>query len=104
MDTDLTKPGEDRTADLAHLGAEDASTAEARKALHEENRLSWNEATKAHNSHKLDQARFFREGGHCLAVVIKRKESMQGHGIYCAGINELGHIFYVAVLRVLCAG
>ncbi|WP_246162808.1 MULTISPECIES: class I SAM-dependent methyltransferase [Brasilonema] len=37
-----------------------------RKDLHEENRLSWNEATKAHNSHKGDQAKFFREGGSTL--------------------------------------
>lgn len=35
----------------------------ARRALHEGNRLSWNEATRAHNSHKRDQAKFFREGG-----------------------------------------
>lgn len=34
-----------------------------RKDLHEQNRLSWNEATKAHNSHKRDQAKFLREGG-----------------------------------------
>jgi SAM-dependent methyltransferase len=34
--------------------------------LHEDNRLSWNEATRAHNSHKGDQARFFREGGTTL--------------------------------------
>ena len=34
-----------------------------RRDLHEQNRLSWNEATKAHNSHKGDQAQFFREGG-----------------------------------------
>jgi SAM-dependent methyltransferase len=37
-----------------------------RKELHETNRIAWNEATKAHNSHKLDQARFFREGGSTL--------------------------------------
>ncbi|MBM4431542.1 MAG: class I SAM-dependent methyltransferase, partial [Chloroflexi bacterium] len=37
-----------------------------RKDLHEENRLSWNEATKAHNSHKKDQARFLRQGGSTL--------------------------------------
>lgn len=37
-----------------------------RKELQEENRLSWNEATKAHNSHKGDQAKFFREGGSTL--------------------------------------
>src|SRR5689334_8773165 len=34
-----------------------------RKDLHEENRLSWNAATEAHNSHKGDQAAFFRQGG-----------------------------------------
>lgn len=37
-----------------------------RKDLHEENRLSWNEATVAHNSHKRDQAKFLREGGSTL--------------------------------------
>ncbi|MBI3963317.1 MAG: methyltransferase domain-containing protein [Deinococcus sp.] len=36
------------------------------KALHEENRLSWNQATAAHNSHKRDQAKFLREGGSTL--------------------------------------
>lgn len=34
--------------------------------LHEANRLSWNAATVAHNSHKADQAAFFREGGSTL--------------------------------------
>ncbi len=37
-----------------------------RRDLHEQNRLSWNEATRAHNSHKGDQARFLREGGSTL--------------------------------------
>jgi SAM-dependent methyltransferase len=41
----------------------DATTEAARRALHEQNRLSWNEATKAHNSHKGDQAGYFRNGG-----------------------------------------
>jgi SAM-dependent methyltransferase len=36
------------------------------RAFHEENRLAWNAATEAHNSHKADQAAFFREGGHTL--------------------------------------
>ena len=36
------------------------------KAHHELNRLSWNEGTKAHNSHKGDQAAFFRAGGSTL--------------------------------------
>ncbi|HHR0412405.1 TPA: class I SAM-dependent methyltransferase, partial [Pseudomonas aeruginosa] len=34
-----------------------------RSDLHEANRLSWNAATRAHNSHKADQAAFFRNGG-----------------------------------------
>lgn len=33
-----------------------------RKDVHEQNRKSWNEATKAHNSHKGDQAALFRAG------------------------------------------
>ncbi|UCG26591.1 MAG: class I SAM-dependent methyltransferase [Chloroflexota bacterium] len=37
-----------------------------RKDLHEENRLSWNAATDAHNSHKENQAQFFKEGGSTL--------------------------------------
>ncbi|HSP55383.1 MAG TPA: class I SAM-dependent methyltransferase [Dehalococcoidia bacterium] len=49
-------------------GEYDADTPEARKAIHEQNRRSWNEATKAHNSHKADQAKFFREGGNKLDV------------------------------------
>lgn len=36
------------------------------KQFHEDNRLSWNEATKVHNSHKGDQAKFLREGGTTL--------------------------------------
>lgn len=36
------------------------------KDHHQINRLSWNEATKAHNSHKGDQASFFRSGGSTL--------------------------------------
>jgi SAM-dependent methyltransferase len=38
-----------------------------RRDLHQANRLSWNAATKAHNSHKRDQAGFLREGGSTLA-------------------------------------
>ncbi|HZB95284.1 MAG TPA: class I SAM-dependent methyltransferase [Herpetosiphonaceae bacterium] len=36
------------------------------KHLHEENRRSWNAGTEAHNSHKQDQAAFFRGGGSTL--------------------------------------
>jgi SAM-dependent methyltransferase len=41
-------------------------TSTRRPDLHEENRRSWNEATKAHNSHKADQAGFLRRGGSTL--------------------------------------
>lgn len=37
-----------------------------RKDMHEDNRKSWNAATEAHNSHKADQAAFFRGGGNTL--------------------------------------
>ncbi|MDB4970852.1 MAG: SAM-dependent methyltransferase [Myxococcales bacterium] len=37
-----------------------------RRDLHEENRRSWNVATRAHNSHKRDQAAFLRAGGSTL--------------------------------------
>ncbi len=36
------------------------------KQLHEQNRIAWNAATDAHNSHKADQATFFRNGGSTL--------------------------------------
>jgi SAM-dependent methyltransferase len=36
------------------------------RELHEDNRRSWNSATRAHNSHKGDQAAFLRSGGTTL--------------------------------------
>jgi SAM-dependent methyltransferase len=36
------------------------------KELHEQNRIAWNAATQAHNSHKRDQAAFFCNGGSTL--------------------------------------
>lgn len=41
----------------------DSTERDLRRDLHEQNRLSWNAATAAHNSHKGDQGRYFREGG-----------------------------------------
>lgn len=35
-------------------------------SAHQTNRLSWNAATRAHDSHKRDQARFLRDGGSTL--------------------------------------
>src|SRR5690606_24648935 len=34
--------------------------------LHQQNRRSWNHATRAHNAHKGDQAKFLRGGGSTL--------------------------------------
>ncbi len=65
----------------------DASTPESRRAIHEQNRLSWNEATKAHNSHKADQAKFFREGGQKL---------------YEPEIELLGDLRGMSVLHLQC--
>ena len=42
------------------------------RAHHEINRLSWNAGTKAHNSHKGDQAAFFRAGGSTLFAEERR--------------------------------
>lgn len=47
-------------------GQLDPSTPEGLRAVGEGNRASWNEATKAHNTHKRDQAKFFRDGGNKL--------------------------------------
>lgn len=47
-------------------GEIDPRTPEGRRAIAEQNRLSWNEATRAHNSHKADQAKFLCEGGTTL--------------------------------------
>jgi 2-polyprenyl-3-methyl-5-hydroxy-6-metoxy-1,4-benzoquinol methylase len=56
---------------------------QSEQTLREANRLSWNAATRAHNSHKGDQARFFREGGSTLRA------------------EELGLLGAVAGLRVV---
>jgi SAM-dependent methyltransferase len=58
-----------------------------RRELHEENRLSWNAATDAHNSHKEDQAAFFKEGGSTL---------------YPEEVELLGNIEGQAVLHLQC--
>jgi hypothetical protein len=40
------------------------------KEFHEENRVSWNAATVALNSHKGDQAAFFRQGVVNACVIL----------------------------------
>lgn len=46
--------------------SQDPEVSQPRPDVHEANRLSWNAATVAHNSHKGDQAAFFRGGGSTL--------------------------------------
>jgi SAM-dependent methyltransferase len=68
-------------------GEVDPSTPEGRRAVGEANRASWNEATKAHNTHKKDQAKFFREGGNKL---------------YTEEIGLLGDVRGKSVLHLQC--
>lgn len=42
------------------------TTTDDPRALHEQNRRSWNAITEVHNSHKRDQAEFLRQGGSTL--------------------------------------
>ena len=58
-----------------------------RSDLHEANRLSWNAATRAHNSHKADQAAFFRNGGSTL---------------YPEELQLLGHLDGLRLLHLQC--
>src|SRR5689334_16683391 len=57
------------------------------RILREANRRSWNAATRAHNSHKGDQARYFREGGSTL-----RPEEL----------GLLGEVAGLRVVHLLC--
>lgn len=68
-------------------GQLDPSTPEGRRAVGEGNRASWNEATRAHNTHKLNQAKFFREGGNKL---------------YTEDIELLGDVRGKSVLHLQC--
>jgi len=67
----------------------DAGTPEARRALHEQNRLSWDAATRAHNSHRGDQARFHREGGSKLHPDFREYDYSNGFRPY-REMNDLG--------------
>jgi SAM-dependent methyltransferase len=50
-----------------------------RKDLHEVNRISWNKATEAHNSHKREQAHFLKNGSSTLfAEEIELLGTIQG--------------------------
>ena len=50
-----------------------------RRAIHQQNRESWNAITPVHNSHKRDQAKFLRDGGSTLfADVIELLGDLHG--------------------------
>jgi SAM-dependent methyltransferase len=85
------EPGQFQMFGIAVLFAQIAERKERnlimQKELHEENRRSWNVATDAHNSHKGDQASFFRNGGNKL--YLEEKEL-------------LGDITGLSVVHLLC--
>lgn len=51
---------------MVKFAAMNQTNREPDRERHQMNRLAWNAATKAHNSHKGDQAAFFRAGGNTL--------------------------------------
>jgi SAM-dependent methyltransferase len=51
---------------LARFRLADPMLSAQLKSIHEDNRRSWNAATVAHNSHKGNQIRFFKDGGSTL--------------------------------------
>ncbi|CAI8694883.1 hypothetical protein EMIT0111MI5_20073 [Burkholderia sp. IT-111MI5] len=55
-----------------------------KKALHELNRLPWNTATVAHNSHKGDQADSFRHGG---STLFPEERELLGDGADATGVD-----------------
>lgn len=59
-------PSSPQPGPLAHRRRSQYSVAMTPDPIRLANRLSWNAATRAHNSHKADQAAFFRGGGNKL--------------------------------------
>ena len=57
------------------------------RELREQNRRSWNAATRAHNSHKADQAAFLRNGGSTL---------------YAEELELLGDVVERRLVHLLC--
>ena len=62
---------------------------------HEQNRLSWNEATRAHNTHKRDQAKFLREGVACDLFLTTQQcmdhpQTLHNEGVVDVVDPELG--------------
>ncbi|HEX6030539.1 MAG TPA: class I SAM-dependent methyltransferase [Tepidiformaceae bacterium] len=73
--------------------------------LHEDNRKAWNEATKAHNSHKGDQARFLREGGSTLfPEEVELLGDLAGKWLLHLQCNAGQDTLSLAKLGALCTG
>ncbi|MGH7751436.1 MAG: class I SAM-dependent methyltransferase, partial [Gemmatimonadales bacterium] len=75
------------------------------REYHEQNRLAWNEATKAHNSHKGDQARFLREGGSTLfPEEVDLLGQLQGKRLLHLQCNAGQDTVSLAKLGAVCTG
>jgi SAM-dependent methyltransferase len=74
-------------------------------SAHEANRLSWNKATNAHNSHKSDQAAFFRAGGMTLfPEEIELLGDVQGESIVHLQCNAGQDTLSLATLGAVVTG
>ncbi len=75
------------------------------REYHEGNRLAWNEATKAHNSHKGDQARFLREGGSTLfPEEVQLLGDIRGKRLLHLQCNAGQDTLSLAKLGAICTG
>ena len=73
--------------------------------MHESNRLAWNEATRAHNSHKGDQARFFREGGSTLfPEEVELLGDVRGKRLLHLQCNAGQDTISLAAMGAVCTG
>jgi 2-polyprenyl-3-methyl-5-hydroxy-6-metoxy-1,4-benzoquinol methylase len=76
-----------------------------RKDIHETNRLSWNLATVAHNSHKGDQARFLREGGSTVfPEELEMLGDLAGKRLVHLQCNAGPDTLSLAALGAICTG
>lgn len=75
------------------------------RSIAEQNRLSWNAATAAHNSHKVDQAGFFRAGGSKLfPEEIELLGDLRGRRVVHLQCNAGQDTLSIARLGAIVAG
>lgn len=76
-----------------------------RKDIHETNRLSWNLATAAHNSHKGDQAKFLRDGGSTVfPEELEMLEDLEGKRLVHLLCNAGPDTLSLAALGAIATG